>query len=218
MGKPSSSLTPEATPLFNPSSQSRSFSSSAVKVSYRRRGLVCPVSSIGESVAGSFRHPGSRFSSDDFAFVLDDTLPSAASPSAIVSSPSAASGSIGCICRLWKAGRRYFLYRTDVPGRKSFSLSLGNLLCDKLLGRRFPRQDAQHPHSSKSPLIRGVNCIGKENQLAVDILAKEVLMALGSVHGESLDVRIAFVVGIIKNGSPYLYARPTFPVAGYPAS
>ena len=35
-------------------------------------------------------------------------------------------------------------------------------------------------------------------------------MALGSVHGESLDVRIAFVVGIIENGSPYLMLVPLF--------
>ena len=63
-------------------------------------------------------------------------------------------------------------------------------------------------HTAISNLDAWINRIGKQDELAVRVLSHEILMALGGIHRESLDVWISLIVGIVKDSRPDLVLIP----------
>ncbi len=92
---------------------------------------------------------------------------------------------------------------------KTLALCLETLLPDKLFCIDFLGR-SDRIHAAIGNLESRIGGIGEQNQLAVRIFSHEVLMALDGIHRESLDIRIALIVGIVENGGPYLVLVPFF--------
>ncbi len=141
-----------------------------------------------------------NYISEEVSCEEDEPSPSACSSASSSPSPSAGSGSGK---RVGSNSSMVSIFQVV----ESLALCLETLLSDKLLGIDFlGRTDGIH--TTISYLDARIYRIGEQDQLAVWILAQEVLMALGGIHRESLDVWITIVVGIIEDGSPYLVLVP----------
>ena len=102
-----------------------------------------------------------------------------------------------------EADRLHFVYLVYLERGDTLALGLVALHADELFHIDV-EGFAEHIVASEGHPNARIHHIGEQDELALLVLAQEAQLAGRSLEGESLEVRIALLVGIVEGSTPHL--------------